>query len=419
MPVTKVLLIITGGIAAYKSLDLVRRLGDRAIDVRCLPTEAAGAFVTPLSFAALSGNPVHQSLFSLTEESEMGHIRLARDCDLVVVAPATADFMAKAAMGLANDLASTVMLATDKPILMAPAMNPVMWSNPATQANVATLKSRGVHMVGPTPGDMACGEEGVGRMAEVADILAAIDALQTETAGSDLLAGYSALVTSGPTHEPIDPVRYIANRSSGKQGHAIASALQRHGAAVTLVSGPTQESAPVGVALHPVTSAQEMLEACHAALPVDIAVFAAAVADWRVESPNAGKIKKNNAEDRLTLHLVQNPDILADIASASTKRPKLVVGFAAETDSVIDFARAKRLKKKCDWILANDVSSSGNTGRGDSFGGDMNTVHLITADAVEDWPLQSKAEIGDRLAQRIGAFFSPTQLDQAIRRIAP
>jgi phosphopantothenoylcysteine decarboxylase / phosphopantothenate---cysteine ligase len=389
----RVLLVIAGGIAAYKSLDLIRRLRERGAQIRVIMTAASREFVTPLSVSALSGDKVYDDLFSLTDESEMGHLRLAQDADVVVVAPATANLLAKMAMGIADDLASTALLATDRPILVAPAMNTRMWDNPATGDNLARLAARGVRRVGPNSGPLAEGETGLGRMAEPLEIVAAIEALLA--AGADL-AGRRALVTSGPTHEPIDPVRFIANRSSGKQGHAIAAALARHGAATVLVSGPTAEPDPPGVRVVHVGTAREMLEACTAALPADIAVCAAAVADWRAEEAPQ-KIKKKGAPP--VLRLVENPDILATLSAAGNLRPRLVVGFAAETENLVENARAKRAKKGCDWILANDVSAASGT-----FGGDQNTIHLVAESGVEDWPPLSKREVAERLAQRIAAF---------------
>ncbi|MBW7852340.1 MAG: bifunctional phosphopantothenoylcysteine decarboxylase/phosphopantothenate--cysteine ligase CoaBC [Rhodospirillales bacterium] len=389
----RVLLIITGGIAAYKSLELIRRLREQGARVRCILTRGGEQFVTPLSVAALSEEKVFQDIFSLTDESEMGHIRLSREADLLVVAPASANVLARMAAGIADDLATTVLLATDKPVLVAPAMNVRMWEHPATRANMATLAARGVRRVGPAAGDLACGETGAGRMAEVADILAAIADM---LAAKALLAGRRALVTSGPTHEPIDPVRFIANRSSGKQGHAIAAALARLGAEVTLVSGPVAIPDPPGVRTVRVESATDMLAACQAALPADVAVFAAAVADWRVAEPAAQKRKKQEGAPPPTLSLAPNPDILATVARLETGRPTLVVGFAAETENVLDNARAKRRRKGCDWIVANDVS----TGTG-TFGGDDNTVHLIGADEEEAWPPMTKEAVAERLAERI------------------
>ncbi|KAA5607424.1 bifunctional phosphopantothenoylcysteine decarboxylase/phosphopantothenate--cysteine ligase CoaBC [Roseospira marina] len=390
----RTLLIVAGGIAAFKTLELIRRLRERGAAVRCVMTQAAHEFVTPLSLSALTGDKVYTDLFSLTDEAEMGHIQLSRDADLLVVAPATANLLARMAHGLADDLAATVLLATDTPVLVAPSMNVRMWEHPATQANMATLRARGVAVVGPNPGDMACGEYGPGRMAEAAEILAAIEGALG--AGTGPLAGRRALVTSGPTHEPIDPVRFIANRSSGKQGHAIASALAALGAEVTLVSGPVTLPDPPGVTTVHVESAEAMLAACRAALPVDVAVCAAAVADWRVADAADQKRKKQPGQDTMALTLTQNPDILATLSRPGEGRPMLVVGFAAETERVIEQAREKRDRKGCDWILANDVSATSGT-----FGGDANTVHLITADGEDAWPVLSKAEVGQRLAARI------------------
>ncbi|MBV9554235.1 MAG: bifunctional phosphopantothenoylcysteine decarboxylase/phosphopantothenate--cysteine ligase CoaBC [Alphaproteobacteria bacterium] len=390
----RVLLIISGGIAAYKSLELIRRLRDRGAAVRCVMTAAAAQFVTPLSVAALSEDKVYTDLFSLTDESEMGHIRLSREADLVVVAPASADLMGRMAAGMADDLAATVLLASDKPVLIAPAMNAMMWAHPATQANVATLAARGVRQVGPNAGDLACGEIGSGRMAEPLEIVAAIE---QSLAPDRRLAGKRALVTSGPTREAIDPVRYLSNHSSGKQGHAIAAALAALGADTILVSGPTQEATPPGVALVAIESAAEMLVAAEAHLPVDVAVMAAAVADWRVETVADQKLKKNGKGPPL-LRLAENPDILATLAARRNDRPRLVVGFAAETENVVANAQAKRRRKGCDWILANDVSAGTGT-----FGGDSNTIHLVDAHGVEDWPAMTKQAVAARLADRIAA----------------
>jgi phosphopantothenoylcysteine decarboxylase / phosphopantothenate---cysteine ligase len=388
----RVLLVIAGGIAAYKSLDLIRRFRERGASVRVVMTAAAGRFITPLSAAALSGEKVYGDLFSLTDESEMGHLRLAQDADLVVVAPATADLLAKMAAGIADDLAATALLATDKPVLVAPAMNWRMWDHPATRDNLARLEARGIHRVGPNPGPLAEGESGMGRMAEPLEIVAAAAQLIGNRHEMD---GLRALVTSGPTHEPIDPVRYIANHSSGKQGHAIAAALARMGAATVLVSGPSAEPDPPGVTVVHVRTAREMLQACEAALPADVAVCAAAVADWRVEEAPQ-KLKKHGAPPML--RLVENPDILATLAAPSNRRPRLVVGFAAETQDIVANAEAKRARKGCDWILGNDVSAAAGT-----FGGDSNTIHLVTASGVEDWPVLSKRDVAERLAQRIAA----------------
>jgi phosphopantothenoylcysteine decarboxylase/phosphopantothenate--cysteine ligase len=397
----RVLLIISGGIAAYKSLELIRRLSERGAVVRCILTSAGAQFVTPLSVSALSGEKTYSDLFDLTDQAEMGHIRLSREADLVVVAPATADIMAKMASGLANDLASTTLLATDKPVLIAPAMNVEMWAHPATQRNLATLIADGVSVLGPASGDLACGEVGPGRMVEVPDLIAGIERKLAEP-GHPALAGKCALVTSGPTHEAIDPVRYMSNYSSGKQGHAIAAALAAGGADTTLVTGPTEQPPPPGVTTVNVITARDMLAACQAALPLDIAVCAAAVADWRVAETAGGKIKKNEGS-LPTLNMVENPDILASLSQSANGRPALVVGFAAETENLIDNARAKRARKQCDWIVANDVSE-----RAGVFGGDLNTVHLVTAEGVEDWPTMSKTGVAERLVQRIAESFATT-----------
>jgi phosphopantothenoylcysteine decarboxylase / phosphopantothenate---cysteine ligase len=391
----RILLIIGGGIAAYKSLDLIRRLQDSGARVRCILTAAAQHFVTPLAAGALAGERAFTDLFDAQSEFDVGHIRLARDADLVVVAPATADLLAKMAGGHADDLAGAVLLATDKPILVAPAMNPRMWAAKATQRNLAQLLADGVRVVGPNRGEMAeRGEAGFGRMAEPLEIAAAAEAM-LRVAGP--LAGTRVLVTSGPTHEPIDPVRFIANRSSGKQGHAIAAAAAAAGADVVLVSGPVDVPDPPGMAVVKVETANEMLAAAETALPVDVAVFAAAVADWRVERVSRGKIKKQQGEPR-ALALVENPDILATIGHLKNNRPRLVIGFAAETDDVVANARAKLAKKGCDWILANDVSPE--TG---IMGGDSNTIHLITATSVESWPPQSKEDVARQLIERVAA----------------
>jgi phosphopantothenoylcysteine decarboxylase/phosphopantothenate--cysteine ligase len=392
----RILLIISGGIAAYKCLELIRRLKERGAAVRCVLTRGGAQFVTPLAVSALSEEKAYQELWSLTDEAEMGHIRLSRDADLVVVAPASADLMAKMAAGLADDLASTALLASDKPVLIAPAMNVMMWQHPATQANLRTLRARGVLQVGPNAGDMACGEVGSGRMSEPPEILAAIAGFFRAAAGPGPLAGRHVLVTSGPTHEPIDPVRYIANRSSGKQGHAVAAALAELGARVTLVSGPTREPDPAGCAVVRVESARDMLAAATAALPADAAVCAAAVADWRVEAEAGQKLKKDGGGPP-TLVLAENPDILATLSRPGPGRPALVVGFAAETERVVEHALAKLGRKGCDWIVANDVSAGTGT-----FGGETNAVHLIRRDAdPEAWPRLGKAEVGARLAQAI------------------
>lgn len=387
----RILLIVGGGIAAYKCLDLIRRLRERGVAVTPVMTRAAEQFVTPLSLSALAGEEVHRDLFDLTKEAEMGHIQLSRVADLVVVAPATADLMAKMAGGHADDLATTLLMATDTPVLIAPAMNVRMWEHPATQRNLKQLQGDGIRVVGPNAGDMACGEHGPGRMSEPMEIVEAIEA----ALGDGPLRGRRVLVTSGPTHEPIDPVRYIANRSSGAQGTAIARALAALGAEVVFVTGPADVAPPDGVEVVPVQSAREMLEAVEKALPADAAVFAAAVADWRVASASDRKIKKT--KDGLpVLEFAENPDILASVSAMTEGRPQLVVGFAAETDDVIDNATAKRTRKGCDWIVANDVSPE--TG---IMGGDENAVHLITDAGVEDWPRMGKHAVAHRLAQRI------------------
>jgi len=394
----RILLIVSGGIAAYKSLELIRLLRGRDHTVTCVLTRNGGQFITPLSLQALSESKVYTDLFSLTDESEMGHIQLSRSADLVVMAPASADMLAKMAAGLADDLASTVLLATDKPVLAAPAMNVRMWLHPATQDNVARLAARGVQFVGPEEGVMACNEFGPGRLAEPPAILAAIESFFD---APKPLSGRHVLVTSGPTHEPIDPVRYIANRSSGRQGHAIAAALAALGARVTLVSGPVSVATPPGVALHRVETAAQMLDACRAALPADVAIFAAAVADWRVTNAAGGKIKKVAGAPPPKLELVANPDILATIAATGPSRPNLVIGFAAETRDLLENAQSKRVRKNADWIVANDVSPE--TG---IMGGEENAVHLITANGVENWPRVAKDVVAQRLAARIAAALS-------------
>ena len=395
-----ILLIIGGGIAAYKSLELIRRLAERGVKARAILTSAGAEFVTPLSVSALTGEKVYSDLFSLTDESEMGHIELSRAADLVVVAPATADLMGKLASGLANDLASTALLATDKPILMAPAMNVRMWQSPSVRRSAETLAHDGVLFVGPNDGEMACGEFGPGRMAEPLEIVAAIEKALKIRGGA--LDGFKALVTAGPTHEPLDPVRFFANRSSGKQGYAIADALAGAGADTVLISGPVEIAPPSHVKLLKVTTAREMLAACEAALPADIAVMSAAVADWRPDIAANSKIKKDAEHHVPALRLVENPDILATLARHKN-RPRLLVGFAAETDEVVPHAVAKRTRKGADWIIANDVSANGI---GESvMGGDRNQVHLITAEAQEHWPEMSKAEVARRLVQRITQHF--------------
>ena len=392
----RILLIVSGGIAAYKSLELVRLLGKAGYGVTAVLTEAGARFVTPLSLQALTGNRVHTDLWSLTDENEMGHIELSRAADLVVVAPASADILARMAAGLAPDLATTLLLATDTPVLVAPAMNVRMWRHAATQANVATLAARGVHFVGPDEGDMACHEYGPGRLAEPAAILAAIEA----QFGAGPLVGKHVLITAGPTHEPIDPVRYLGNRSSGKQGFAIAAALAALGARVTLVSGPVALPDPAGVATIRIETAAQMLAAVQAALPADAAVFAAAVADWRVADVTGHKLKK--ADGAPLLILEPNPDVLAWVGAAGPARPRLVVGFAAETDDLAGHAAEKRLRKNADWIVANDVRPE--TG---IMGGDDNQVMLFDDAGVERWPSMPKARVAERLAVRIAAWLSP------------
>ncbi|WP_174273571.1 bifunctional phosphopantothenoylcysteine decarboxylase/phosphopantothenate--cysteine ligase CoaBC [Sphingomonas bacterium] len=386
----RILLIVGGGIAAYKACELVRGLRKAGKSVRCVLTSGGAHFVTPMTLAALSEQPVHTSLWDLKDEAEMGHIQLSREADLVVVCPATADLLARMATGIADDLATTLLLATDKPVLAAPAMNVRMWEHAATRRNVERLRDDGVTVIEPDEGPMACGEYGAGRLPEVDAILAAIDAALASPQKIPL-SGKHAIVTAGPTHEPIDPVRYLANRSSGKQGFAIAAALAKLGAEVTLVAGPVALATPPGVARIDVETAREMAAAVAAALPAEIAVLTAAVADWRVDAASQ-KIKKGSA-DAPALALVENPDILASLATGP-HRPALLIGFAAETENVIDHAVAKRARKRCDWIVANDVS-------GDVMGSDRNTVHLITAEGIEDWPSGSKQEIAARLAERI------------------
>lgn len=400
----RVLLIIAGGIAAYRSLELIRRLRERGASVRTVLTKGGAQFVTPLSVAALSEEKVYQDLFSLTDEAEMGHIRLSREADIVVVAPASADLIAKMANGHADDLASTALLATDKPVLIAPTMNVRMWEHPAVRRNVAALEEMEVYRVGPGSGELACGETGSGRMAEPLEIVAAIETVLAEaSAPAGPLTGRRAIVTSGPTWEPIDPVRFIANRSSGKQGHAVAAALAALGADVTLISGPTSQPTPKGVVQVNILSAQDLLEACMAALPADIAVCAAAVADWRVAKASDQKIKKSGAPP--TLEMAENPDVLKAIANAGDQRPALVVGFAAETENLIEHAKAKLARKGCDWIVANDVSPATGV-----FGGDANTLHLVTGSSVEAWEKMDKPAAARRLAERIASRFTPESL---------
>ncbi|MEM9625194.1 MAG: bifunctional phosphopantothenoylcysteine decarboxylase/phosphopantothenate--cysteine ligase CoaBC [Pseudomonadota bacterium] len=396
---SRVLLIIAGGIAAYKSLEVIRRLQDYGIAVRCILTEAGSAFVTPLSVASLSGDKVFTDLFSLTDEAEMGHIQLSRDADLVVVAPATADLIGKMACGLADDLASTALMATDKPVLIAPAMNPEMWQHPATRRNIRQLRDDGIHLVGPNQGDMACGETGFGRMAEPDEIVEAVRQLLKSP--ERRLKGLRALVTSGPTAEAIDPVRFLTNHSSGKQGHAVAAALRQAGAEVTLVTGPVAEPAPSDVNIVNVMSAIEMLEACQETLPVDIAICVAAVSDWRPADRRGQKIKKQNDSPPPVIDLVENPDILKTLSRPGKNRPALVIGFAAETENVERNAQRKLATKGCDWIVANNVSAEQNT-----FGSVDNTVQLFQGEETsEDWPRLTKVAVAERLVQRIAEHF--------------
>jgi phosphopantothenoylcysteine decarboxylase/phosphopantothenate--cysteine ligase len=398
----RILLVIAGGIAAYKCLTLIRRLRERGASVRCVLTRAGAQFVTPLSVAALSHQRVHSDLFSPAEESDIGHIRLSREVDLIVVAPATADIIARMATGLADELATAVLLAAAAPVLLAPAMNERMWLNPATQRNLAMLEERGFRRVGPEHGAFAEDESGIGRMAEPETILAAIE---DRLAQGSRLAGVRALVTSGPTFEAIDPVRFIGNRSSGKQGHAIAAALAELGAQTVLVSGPTALPDPPGVAVAHIESAREMLAACEQALPVDVAVCAAAVGDWRPARRAGSKIKKNGSPPALTL--AENPDILATLSKPGNRRPRIVVGFAAETEQVVVNAAAKRLRKGCDWMLANDVGPSSGT-----FGGDSNVIHFISEAGTETWPRLAKGQVAARLAQRIAQALRPDSQSQ-------
>lgn len=404
-----ILLIISGGIAAYKALELIRRLRDRGHDVRVVMSAAASEFITPLSVAALSGHTVHSDLFSLTEEAAMGHIELSRAADLIIVAPASADVMAKAAHGLANDLAATLLLATDTKVLYAPSMNVRMWLHPATQRNIALLRQDGAVFVGPGDGAMACGEFGPGRMAEVPEILAAAAGMLEQncklplpSAASGVLAGRHVVITSGPTHEPIDPVRYIANRSSGRQGHALAAAALAAGARVTLISGPVALPPPAGVHVVDIETARDMLAATSIALPADIFIAAAAVADWHVAHIGAHKVKKTG-DDPPHLKLVENPDILASIANMREGRPKLVIGFAAETDQIIPHGLTKLQRKGCDMIIANDVSAASGV-----MGGTSNLVHVISAAGVDSWPKLDKSEV----ARRLMALFA-TRLQDA------
>lgn len=393
----RILLIISGGIAAYKSLELIRLIKKSGGSVRCILTKGGEQFVTPLSVAALSEEQIYTDLFSLKDETEMGHIRLSRECDLIVVAPASANIIARIANGLADDLASTTILASDKPVMICPAMNPQMWENAATQANIETLRARDIHIIGPAAGEMACGEIGHGRLLEPDVIHKAIaDFFST----GKPLAGRKAIVTSGPTQEPIDPVRFVANRSSGKQGHAIARALAALGADVTLVTGPTALPDPgQGIKTVRIETAQEMLESCEKSLPADIFVAAAAVADWTPMQYAPSKMKKTS-DTAMTLSLTQNPDILSTLSKPGPRRPHLVVGFAAETDDVIANARAKLARKGCDWLVANSVSAANPV-----FGADQNQVYFLSSGTMEEWPKAGKDEVARKLAVRIADFF--------------
>ena len=416
-----ILLVISGGIAAYKSLELIRLIRKSGGRVRAILTKGGEQFVTPLTVSALCEEPVYTDLWSLKDESEMGHIRLSREADIIIIAPASADIMAKMAHGLANDLASTALLAADKQIMIAPAMNHMMWENAATQANIKTLQERGVQMVGPDEGDMACGEFGMGRMSEPADIYTAIEQFFFSPAANQgindnaqlhtkPLAGKTALVTSGPTYEAIDPVRFLGNRSSGKQGHAIAAALAAQGADVKLISGPVSIPDPAGVTTIHIESATDMLTACENALPTDIAVCAAAVADWHIEQAGQ-KIKKRHDGMPPSLELCENPDILQTISNHAN-RPTLVVGFAAETQNLIENAQSKLNRKSCDMILANDVSSQGKSGKS-VFGADENHVYLVTSNNTDDWGAQSKRDVAQKLAQTIASMLDKDDIKHA------
>ena len=404
----RVLLIITGGISAYKSLELIRELKLNNIRARCILTTAGSQFVTPLSLKTLTEDQVYQDLFSLTDTNEIGHIELSRDANLIVVAPATANIIAKMRTGIADDLATTTLIATDKPVLIAPSMNVRMWEHPATQSNIMKLRQRGIYTIGPESGDMACGEHGVGRMSEPQAIAQRINEIllndnqTTKNIEQKSLVGRKAIVTSGPTIEKIDPVRYLTNHSSGRQGHAIARALAEQGANTVLVSGPTQLPDPSGVTVVRVDSAREMLSACKKFLPADIVICAAAVADWHISNPNPKKIKKNAALP--VLEFVENPDILMEISQLTKNRPHLVVGFAAETQDLIKNAKVKLSQKGCDWIVANDVSANTET-----FGGELNTVNIISKTGVEAWPTLTKEVVGQKLSTRISTFLDSLQ----------
>ena len=400
----RILLVISGGIAAYKSLELIRLLKKDGASVRCILTKGGAQFVTPLSVSALSEEPVYSDLWSLKDETEMGHIRLSREADVVMVAPASANLIAKLANGIADDLASTTLLATDKPVLVCPAMNPMMWENLATKTNIDTLRKRGIHIIEPNVGDMACGENGQGRLPEAEELF---EAMTDFFSRNKPLAGLKAIVTSGPTFEAIDPVRFVANRSSGKQGHAIAKALSDLGVSVTLVSGPTNLPAPSGLKTIRIESAAEMLDACEKSLPADIFIAAAAVADWSPEKISSSKLKKQSSEG-MTLTLKQNPDILATLSATSPKRPRLVVGFAAETENLIENAQSKLAKKRCDWVVANYIAEANPV-----FGADENQVYFVTSGKVEEWPRMGKDDVARELAGRIAAFFSSDALKNA------
>lgn len=400
-----VLLIISGSVASYKSLELIRLLRAQAVEVTAILTKGGAQFITPLAVSSLTGTKTYTDLFSLTDETEMGHIQLSRVAECVLVAPASANILAKMAAGITDDLATTALLATNKPVIVAPAMNHKMWEHPATQRNIAQLQADGITLIAPTAGDMACGEHGVGRMAEPADIVAflgnfSLSLQKKNNPSAQPLRGKTAIVTSGPTNEPIDPVRFLGNRSSGKQGHAIAKALAEAGASVTLITGNVSIPTPAGMAaVIPVENAESMLEAVTKALPADIFVSAAAVADWRPAIASAKKIKKQNALDTLTLEFIPTVDVLASIC-AHAKRPSLVVGFAAETDNLIEYARTKLLKKKCDWIVANDVSG------GQVFGEETNHVTLVTSAGEDTWPHASKTIVAEKLVEKIASHFT-------------
>ena len=393
----KILLIIGGGIAAYKCLDLIRRLKERGVEIQAVLTKGGAEFVTPLSVSSLTENKVYQDLFSLTDEAEMGHIRLSRENDLILVAPATADLMAKMAAGIADNLATTTLLATDKPVMISPTMNSQMWGHAATRHNLATLKERGTLVIPPADGNLACGEVGTGRLAEVSDMVASIEAFFLNIRQNNPLKNKKITITAGPTHEAIDPVRYIANHSSGKQGYAIAEALKELGADITLISGPTNIDAPQNINKIDVTSANEMMAATENSLPADVVICVAAVADWHIKNPPTQKIKKQNGE-MPALDFAENPDILKSISNHQNHRPSLVIGFAAETEKLNEHAQNKLAKKGCDWILANDIS-------GDVMGGDHNQVHLITTGNIETWPNQSKMDVARQLANKIEDYF--------------